>query len=358
MMKMKREMRMQSRDRKQDDKQNNVVVILFVAILAVVLAIVVVLAVKKNHVDASQTNAQGNVPEDTEEIEKWQEGTISYNGRQYRYNTSIKTYLFLGIDRTGIATEAEDGISGGQSDAMFLLVEDTKAQKLSVIAINRNTMTMVDVYDKDGNYVGQRELQICLQHGYGDGMRTSCLRTVDTVSRLFYGIPISGYLSLHMEAMPTLNDAVGGVTVEVLEDLENEKLGVSLKKGETVTLEGNEAYVYLRSRDTNQFDSASRRLERQQQYLIALLSQTRQTSLTGEKTVTKIYDEISDYLVTNIDFVKLVTETKKDTFDADSMYSVPGQVVMGETFEEYHVDEEALYQMIIDIFYEPVDTQE
>lgn len=349
---MKKEMNTQER------KQNNVIVIIFVVLLIAVLAVVIVLAVKKNRADASATSMDEIAAEESTETEKWQEGTVSYNGRRYRYNTAIKTYLFLGIDRTGIVTEAEDGISGGQSDAMFLLVEDTKAQKLSVIAINRNTMTMVDIYDKENNYLGQAKKQICLQHGYGDGMRNSCLRTADTVSRLFYGIPISGYLSLHMEAVPMLNDAVGGVTVEVLEDLENEKLGVSLKKGETVTLEGDEAYIYLRSRDTNEFDSASKRLERQQQYLIAFLSQVRQTSLTGEESVTEIYDEISDYLVTNIDFVELVAETKNDTFDADAMYSVPGQAVMGETFEEYHVDEEALYRMIIDIFYEPVETQE
>lgn len=341
----------------QEKKQNNVVVIVFVALLVVVFAVVIFLAVRKTSADV-RTDAVGkteNLLTEDPENEKWQEGTVSYNGRRYRYNTSIKTYLFLGIDKAGTVEEAEDGISGGQSDAMFLLVEDAKAQKLSIIAINRNTMTMIDVYDEAGNYVGQRELQICLQHGYGDGMRTSCLRSVDAVSRLFYQLPISGYLSLQMEAVPELNDAVGGVTVEVMDDLENESLGVSLKKGETVTLKGNEAYVYLRARDLDEFASASRRLERQQQYLISFLAKAKQTATAGEGAVMQIYDAISDYMVTNIDFVDFVTEAKNYTFDDSCMYSVPGELLMGVQFEEYYVDDDALYEMIIDIFYEPVE---
>lgn len=340
----------------QEKKQNNVVVLLFVTLLVGILAVVILLAVMKNQehvtVQAGQ-NAQAESM--AEEVEKWQEGDVSYNGRRYRYNTSIKTYLFMGIDRTGTVAEAKDGISGGQSDAMFLLVEDAKAQKLSVVAINRNTMTAVDVYDKDGTYIGQCELQLCLQHGYGDGMRTSCLRTVDAVSRLFYNLPISGYLSLQMEGMPMLNDAVGGVTVEVMDDLENKSLGVSLRKGETVTLNGNEAYVYIRSRDIEEFGSASRRLERQQQYLLSFLPKAKQMASGGESAVMRVYNSIEDYMVTNIDFVKLVTEAKNYAFDASSIYSVPGELFMGTEFEEYYVDEDALYEMILEIFYEPVE---
>lgn len=339
----------------QENKKNNIIVILFIVLLAVILAVVVILAVKKQQGDAAMAGLESTVESDTAVVEKWQEGDVSYNGRKYRYNTSIKTYLFMGIDKTGTVEEAEDGISGGQSDAMFLLVSDAKARKLSVIAINRNTMTAIDVYDREENYVGQYNLQICLQHGYGDGMRTSCLRSVDAVSRLFYNLPISGYLSLQMEGIPMLNDAVGGVTVEVMDDLESQELGVSLKQGETVTLDGNEAYVYLRSRDLEEFGSASKRLERQQQYLLGFLPRAKQAAAGGESAVMKVYNAISDYSVTNIDFVNLVIEAKNYTFDDSCIYSVPGELIMGTQFEEYYVDDEALYEMVLEIFYEPVE---
>lgn len=340
----------------QSGKQNNAAVIILIVLLAVLLAVVLLVAVMKNQKHATVQAGQNIEAEaDTQELEKWQEGDVSYNGRRYRYNTSIDTYLFMGIDRTGTVKEAEDGISGGQSDAMFLLVKDAKAQKLSVVAINRNTMTAIDVYDKDGAYLGQYELQLCLQHGYGDGMRTSCLRTAAAVSRLFYNLPITGYLSLQMEGMPMLNDAVGGVTVEVMDDLENAGLGVSLKKGETVTLSGNEAYVYIRSRDITEFGSASRRLERQQQYLLNFLPKAKQTAAGGESAVMRVYNSIEDYMVTNIDFVNLVTEARSYTFDDSCIYSVPGELFMGTEYEEYYVDDDALYEMILEIFYEPVE---
>lgn len=325
----------------------------FLVILVTIFVIIIVLAAKKYDEAGAISDVSGTESE-LEELEKWQEGDISYNGTRYSYNTAIKTYLFMGIDKTGIAEEVKEGISGGQSDAMFLLAADAKKKKLSVIAINRNTMTKIDVYDEEGAYVGQYELQICLQHGYGDGMRISCLRAVNAVSRLFYQLPVNGYFSLQMEGVPMLNDAVGGVTVEVMEDIENKTLGVSLHAGETVTLDGNAAYAYIRSRDIDEFGSASRRLERQQQYLLGLIPKVKQAASGGESAVMKIYDAISDYAVTNIDFAQMAAEWKDYTFDAAGLYSVPGELVMGTQFEEYYVDDTALYEMILEIFYEPV----
>lgn len=287
-------------------------------------------------------------------VEKWQEGDVSYNGKTYRYNTSIKTYLFMGIDKTGTVEESTGGFSGGQSDAMFLLVTDAAKEQMSVVSINRNTMALVDVYDLLDNCIRQEEMQICLQHAYGDGGRSSCIRAAEAVSRLFYGIPINGYVSLNMDGIPILNDAVGGVTVEVMDDLENKSLDVSLKAGETVTLNGNEAYVYIRSRDVNEFDSATRRLERQEQYLWQLFSQIQEKALTSKRAVLEIHDKIEDYLVASIDFVKLAEDVSAYEFNEAQMYSIPGETVMGEIYEEYYVEEDAFYEMMLEVFYEEV----
>ena len=309
----------------------------------------------------TKTEAKTEIEADTERrggnsktAEKWQEGVISYQGKNYLYNSGIKSYLFMGIDRDGISTEAEDENSGGQSDAMFLLVTDSRKKTISIVAINRNTMAEVEVYDVDGDYADTRELQICLQHAYGDGRNLSCSRSAEAVSRLFYDIPITGYLSLNMDGIVPLNDAVGGVTVEVMDDLENAGLGVSLKKGETVTLNGNEAYVYLRSRDLDTFDSSGRRLERQQQYLLKLLS-AMSGSAKDEKKISGILDSVEEYLVTNMDMVRLAEDLSEYDFDPSRMYSVPGETVMGSRLEEYHIDKEAFYEMVLEIFYEPVE---
>lgn len=323
-------------------KKKNIIV--FIISIVVILAIsAVAFAMKNNSKEKKDTSS---------ELQQESENYISYNGQKYQHNDHIRTYLYMGIDKDGPVTEAEDSVSGGQSDAMFLIVVDSEKKTISVLSINRNTMTDVDVYDKDGNFVETRELQICLQHGFGDGMRTSCQRSVDAVSNLLYGEPVSGYIAMNMDAMPMMNDSVGGVTVEVLDDLTSPSRNVSLHKGETVTLNGDEAYVYLRSRDINEFDSATERLNRQMQYIQAFVKQAKSKDAA---TLVSAYNAITDYIVTNVDVPNLVNKLTTYEFDDSRMYTIPGETQMGEQYEEYHVDEDALYQVMLDIFYKTVE---
>ena len=337
---------------KQKEKNYKILPVFILILLAVAVLLVVLVILSRGNKENPVTSTEYvKTTEDASSgTDKWQEGVISYNGKNYRYNTSIKNYLFLGVDQDGPVVKAKDGISGGQSDAMFLLVADDRNKTLSVIAINRNTMTNVKVYDEDGDYVNTARLQICLQHGYGDGMRVSCLRSVDAVSELFYNLPISGYLSMNMDALPIINDAIGGVTVEVLDDLSNTAKNVSLKKGETVTLTGDEAYVYLRSRDTSVFDSAGERLNRQMQYMTALFAKMKTVTESNPSIFKTINSSIKDYTVSSMDFVKLAEMSADYTFDESHMYTIPGETVQGEVFEEYNVDDPALYEMILEIF--------
>ncbi len=99
----------------------------------------------------------------------------------------------MGIDRDGVVENAYDYQSGGQSDAMFLLVTNPRSMELKVVAINRNTMTEVQMFDKDGASLGKHTAQICVQHGFGDGKKYSCNLAANAVKNLFYQIPIDGY---------------------------------------------------------------------------------------------------------------------------------------------------------------------
>lgn len=289
--------------------------------------------------------------------EKWQEGVITYQGKNYRYNQAIQTYLLMGVDKEGPAVAAEDGTDGGQSDAMFLVVMDTGKKELSVISINRNTMTKIKTIDKTGAGGGETTAQICTQHGFGDGLHLSSAKSAEAVSYLFYNIPISGYVSLHMDAMPKLNDAVGGVEVEILEDIKALDRGVDLKKGEEVLLTGDEAYCYLRSRDLNTFDSATGRLRRQEQFIAGFLKKLKVAVSGDAAKAAAIYDSVSEYLVTNADFPALVLELMDYEYEESRMYTVPGETVMGKQFEEYYPDEEALYGLILKVFYEEVEKE-
>lgn len=288
---------------------------------------------------------------DYDSANKWSEGIVTFNNQKYRYNNNIRTYLFMGIDTDEPVHKAKDGISGGQADALFLLVADKEAKKLSVISIHRNLMTTVQVYNEEGENIGHEKLQICLQHGYGDGERLSCQRTADCVSNLFYNLPIHGYLSLNMGGIGLLNDALGGVKLDVMQDIENQERNVHLTAGETKVLSGDEAYVYVRSRDVTEFDSASDRLARQEQYLNHMIP-VMLKKIRSASSAVSVYGKAEDYIYSNIDFARLADEFSEMTYDSsEGIQDIPGEVVMGNQFEEFYADEAALYKLILDVFY-------
>lgn len=340
---------------KREKKTGGLMPLLILALVAALLVVTVLAVVfGKDHKTAGN---QGDGQDQT--TEKWQEGIISYNGKYYRYNNRIKSYLFLGIDKSGTMAEAMESSEGnaGQSDVMFLLVQDKKNKTLSAIAINRNTMAEIDTYDINNKPNGTTTAQICLQHTYGDGGRLSCQYTVESVERLFNNIPISGYYAMTMDGIPVLNDALGGIEVKVMDDLSDDSMGVQLKAGETRKLNGQEAYVYIRSRDVDEFNSATRRLERQKQYIEAMMERARQITQESKSSAVKVYDQLQDYSVTNMVLGDLAAELVDYTYSGE-MYSLPGEMVQGELFEEYYLDDEAMYELILSIFYEEVSEEE
>lgn len=339
--------------------------------MVVILALVIVVGVKTkaentgSHIaDDTENSYEQQVAGQTDTTqdsgqEKWQEGVVTYEGKEYLYNTDIKTYLMMGVDIDGPVQQSSDYTQGGQSDALFLLVVNNKTEQLQVISINRNTMADIELCDEEGIDMGPLKTQICLQHAFGDGKRLSCSKTVDAVSGLFQNIPISGYLAMNMGGIPQMNDAVGGVEVTVRQDISFPKAGVNLKKGQKVTLNGTQAYLLLHGRDTEEYDSATKRLQREEQYIVAYMDKLKKVSTENPDQVTEIYNSVSDYLATSVDFTSMIEQLMNYGFSEDQMYTVPGKTVEGKPidgkrYEEYHVDEDAMEELIMKVFYTPV----
>ena len=151
-----------------------------------------------------------------------------------------------------------------------------------------------------------------------------------------------------------LCDAVGGVKVKVLQNISYPDHNVKLHKGDKVTLNGQEAYYYLRGRDVRKYDSASERLRREEQYIVAYMDRLKALTADDPSIVMGVYNSIEDYLVTSVDFSSLINELMSYDFNDDDMYTVPGKTVQGDEYEEYHVDEDAMQDMIMSVFYTPV----
>lgn len=296
-----------------------------------------------------------------EEEEIWQPGWVKYKGQIYAYNEDILTFLFMGIDKNEEqVTAVAEGTNGGQADALFLLLLNPHDKSVSVLAINRNTMTDIDVYNEEGSYVNTITAQIAVQHGFGNGMEESCRYQVDAVRKLLYDVPIHGYCAINAKAVIPITDMVGGVELTVLEDVQkygSKSHEIILTEGETKVLDGENSYSYVRFRDVSIEKSANGRLERQKQWLTAFMKQVKEQTAADISLPVKLYNEITNYMVTDVsvDEVAYLTSIASGyTFEKEHMYSLTGETVMGEKFEEFYVDEEALYELILQLFYEPV----
>ncbi len=287
----------------------------------------------------------------------WQEGDIRYNGKIYRYNSDMLTFLFMGIDSTDTVEVKESGNEGGQADTLFLFCMNPHTEEIFIIPINRNTMTDIDVYGSNGAYLTTGLGQITLQHAYGDGAELSCERTVATVEKLFYELPIHGYCAINMGGIPFLNDIVGGVSVVSLETFTGSLSGTEFVEGKSYQLVDSMAYDYVRSRDTEVFGSADLRLARQKQYLIAFASRAMAATKEDLTMPITVYNILSQYMGTDLSVDQvayLATQLVNYTFDNDHMLSIGGETVMGDKFEEFYIDEDSLYEIIIRVFYEEV----
>ncbi len=279
---------------------------------------------------------------------------VVYKGEKYLYNKDMINMLILGIDKTTTVSKAEDGISGGQSDALFLLTLNPDTKVMDIIAIPRDMIAYIDVYDKSGNYVQSGYAQICLQHGYGDGMQLSNERAKQAVSKMFYDLPIHSVTSVNMGAIADLNDAIGGVTLQSLHTFSYK--GYSFTEGETVTLKGQEAYHYVHYRDIYRHYTAPERLERQKQYITKLVNTTISQLKSDVGLIADVYSIVQDYVVTDLginDMTYLGSELVKYRFG--KIYNLEGRIDTTRKYERFYVSQSKFYALIIDHFYEKVE---
>ena len=281
--------------------------------------------------------------------------TIVYNGAKYKYNEDNINILFMGVDRDMQDTGEKVIGENGQADVLIWAALDSKTGHLSLINISRDAMVDVNKYNVEDKYLGTDKMQLCLAYSYGDGKEKSCENTLQSVSRLMYGMPVNAYVAIDYSAIAPLNDAIGGVTVNVLEDLTQSDS--ALKAGETVTLHGEQAQTYVRSRNTEVLDSNTQRMERQKQYIDAFLQQTISQTKKNLTLPVTLYNDVSDYMVTNIsasEVTHLATLMIQNGVSGGDILTVPGEVTQGDVYAEFNPDDKELYKLILSVFYKEI----
>lgn len=276
--------------------------------------------------------------------------TIQYQGNTYKYNDHLSNYLFMGIDSREDVDTYESQQDAGQADAIFLVSLDRATEEIKVLFIPRDSMTKIEVFNPAGKSLGMTTDHINIQYAYGDGKQKSCELMKTVVSNLLEGLPIQGYCSMNMDGIPVITDFVGGVEVTV-PDNSLEGVNPEFKEGAVVTLTGENAEQFVRYRDIGKSQSALVRQERQKTYLQALLKKAQEQASKDAGFVTDLYDSIKSYTVTNMGndvLAKLLAASQKGISDTQT---VPGEGTQGANFDEYHVDQDKLTDLIISMFY-------
>lgn len=282
------------------------------------------------------------------------EPTIQWQGKKWEYNKNISNYLFIGVDTREQADTRVGRTDAGQADALFLLSVNRKSGAVTMISIPRDTMTEVESFDLEGNSLGTSTDHISLSYGYGDGGQKSCKLAQEAVENLMYGVPIQGFFALNLDGLPELSKSVGGITVTVPDDsLVNQH--PEFTAGTEVTLDESNTEIFVRSRDTETSQSAIARLGRQKIYIRAFVDKAKELYAEDAGYAAKLYQALTPYMVTNISQDRLVKLVQ--SIDQDKGYeewTIPGEGVEGESYDEYHVDDDALYEQIIHTFYKEV----
>lgn len=278
---------------------------------------------------------------------------VEYKGETYKYNDHLSNYLFLGIDTREAVDTYQSQADAGQADAIFLVSMDRATEKIKVLFIPRDSMTRIEVFNPYGQSLGETTDHLNIQYAFGDGKEKSCELMKTAVSDMLDGLPIQGYCSMNMDGISVITDFVGGIQLTIPDDSLAD-VNPEYKKGAVVDITGETAEQFVRYRDIDKTQSALVRQERQKTFLQALVQKAQEKAGEDAGFVTGLYDSVKSYTVTNMGndiFAKLLAASQNGITDTET---VPGEGTHGENFDEYHIDEDALSDLIISMFYEKI----
>lgn len=272
-----------------------------------------------------------------------------FDGMQYELNKDIETVLVMGLDK--FERSDEDSYNNDmQADFLMLLVIDNAKEEVTALHINRDTVTKMNVLGVAGDRIDTVNQQLALAHTYGNGKEISCRNAAEAVSGLLMDVEIDHYVSVTMDAVSTYNDLVGGVTVRVLDDFSG--IDDSLIKDTEVTLKGEQALNYVRTRYGLEDSTNNHRMERQRQYLEALYTKTVECIEKDERFIVDSASKLTTEMVSDLSANRLQSIAEKIVdYEFVGIRDIKGKTVMGETYFEFYPDADSIKETVVELFY-------
>lgn len=282
--------------------------------------------------------------------QKTENTVYEYNGVEYVKNEDVESFLILGLDKFEDAINNDSYNNDQRADFLMLLVFDNSEKKFTAVHLNRDTMVNMNVLGVAGQKIGTVNKQLALAHTYGNGRDVSCRNTADAVSELLNGVKVNHYLSITMDAVPILNDLLGGVEVTVLDDFSG--IDDTLIKGETVTLHGDHALTYVRERYGLEDSSNSTRMVRQRQYMTAVYDKAMLEIENDDNFVIEASSKLADYIVSDRSVNQLQEIAKKlSQYKFTEIETLKGESVVKDGLMEFRPDADSIDKIVFELFY-------
>ena len=283
---------------------------------------------------------------------------IVYHDEKYPVIRRFSSVLVIGTDNYADTTDdvKKYGNYNYQfADFLAVLIFDHGKKTVTPFLINRDTMCEVPWLMPSGKVGGYERMQINFSHTFGQGKEDSCENTVAAVRGLLFNAPIDHYLAFTMDAVPVMNDLVGGVTVTLEDDVP--VLGEEYVKGATVTLRGSEALRFVRQRDTSVLESNAIRMSHQRLYLAGFTDAARAAAARNQNLAVDAFKAIDRFLCTDLtvnhisDLVENLCEYEiLPVVTPDGSYSRNDRFVEGLYHAEFDVDEKSLWDCVYAAF--------
>lgn len=249
---------------------------------------------------ATPTEAPTPTPEPTEPPTPTPEPELDLSFMKNRVNI-----LILGWDESPERNVEgsdvyRDESNNFRSDVIMLFSANFKTGRVDLISVPRDTLA--DIYTGAGEKYSETahyKINAAFAKGgsvNGDGFAWA----MQTVSKLFGGIPIQYYAGVNMEGLKAVVDAMGGVDYDV--DVHIELNGRVLETGYQ-HLDGQQVLDYCRARKGISTDVG--RTDRQQRMLFTIFNQLK--SRDQLKNFLNIYNSVKGYIYTNLNTDQIAT---------------------------------------------------
>ena len=275
--------------------------------------------------------------------------TIVKEGKSYYPKNDLTVVMVLGIDQAGPVKSSDSYRNPGAADTIMLLLFDEKDETCSVLYLNRDTIMDVSVLGLHSRPAGTNREQLALAHTYGTGLKDSCENVRSTLENFLPGVTIDYYVSMNLDAIPILNDAVGGVKVHVTEDFS--QVDPTIPTGDVV-LRGNQVLSYVQTRKGVGDQKNVSRMERQKQYITGFLQQYKELHHGDPAFWLQQYEKIEPYIVTDCSSTVLsnMLSDYKD-YSLKEVVTFEGENKIVDGYYEFHVDQQNLEETYMRLFY-------